>query len=162
MRVLLYAVTLVFIGAAHFAAVPTAAGQTKLADETAIRKIVGDITAAYNRHDAKAYAAYFGQAGELITVRGEKLSGSAAVEGGMAKEFRGTAKRASLRNSSIQITFVADDVAIVNSTTTITGEVNAGGRRLADREALTLYVFQRVGADAWRPVHVGLRPRFGC
>ena len=53
---------------------------TSREDEEAIKKLIAGTTEAFNRHDPKAFARFYTQDAELVTVRGEHMKGAAEIE----------------------------------------------------------------------------------
>jgi uncharacterized protein (TIGR02246 family) len=91
------------------------------ADETAIRKIVQDQVAAWNRGDATAYSSQFSADGTLTNIRGEFFTGYDAflkqhevIFGGL---FRGTA----VHQDIVSLNFIGPDVAVVETLTSVSG-----------------------------------------
>ena len=72
-------------------------------DDQAIRALMAQTTDAFNKHDAKAWAAVCTPDARLVTVRGESMNGLAAIEQGLASIFNTRG-----RNSSRRLTWPCD------------------------------------------------------
>jgi hypothetical protein len=58
-------------------------------DEVAIQNIIVETTAGFNAHDAKAATRMYTADADLVTVIGERYTGAAEIENGLAGLFRG-------------------------------------------------------------------------
>ena len=119
---LLLGCTLVFVHAAG----PTASARTikprmAAADETAIRKIIHDEVAAWNRGDAVAYSRDFAIDGTFTNIRGQFFTGHAAFLKQHEVIFQGIFKNTTLQQDIISLKFVTRDVAVVEVLTSVTG-----------------------------------------
>jgi uncharacterized protein (TIGR02246 family) len=103
--------------------------------------VIADNSAAFNRRGPKALAANVTADTDHIGVRGDWVSGKAALEKGLAEYFT-SADRPTTEDDVQQIRFIAPDVAVVI--------VKRLYRRPAEtRQSVATYVMQRVDAD-WR------------
>lgn len=118
------------------ASVPVLADQTE--DEAAIRKVVDQVYAAINKHDAKALAA-------LCTEKSENWEGD--VKGRAAIETVYSSIFANMKDVQIRpldeigIVFVTNDVAIYKHNDEITGSLDEDGKPLPPYKRLSAKVF---------------------
>jgi len=85
-------------------------------DEEAIKKVIAGTTEAFNKHDAKAFAAFYASDAELVTVRGERMKGAAEIEKGLATIFATRARAATLKTLDLSIRLIKPDVAVAHVT----------------------------------------------
>lgn len=84
------------------------------ADEAAISAIVHDMESAWNKHDAKAYAAVFHRDAAFITFQGAYLKGRQDVEAVIARAHA-TGFRNSVTARRVEdVTFIGPDAAVVH------------------------------------------------
>lgn len=101
------------------AAEPNGAAQAK--DEAALRKIVEDQNQAWSRHDAKAWSKDFADDVDTVTVTGRVMNDRDGVEKNIAFLFNGPFKGATNHETVRRLTFLALDVAIVDTDQEVTG-----------------------------------------
>jgi uncharacterized protein (TIGR02246 family) len=82
-------------------------------DESAVKKLFDDFRDAFNRHDAKAVAAYCSDDVDYIVVNGEDVKGRSEVEGHMTPLYNGRLKAVKREATVRSVRFVRPDVAIV-------------------------------------------------
>ena len=117
-------------------------------DEEAIRRVIVEMTDAFNRHDANAATAMYRPDADLVTVRGERYKGSDGMRNGLAGIFATRARHATLRTLGITVRFLGPDVAIAHVLNELSGLVSARGEPLPAHEELSLRVFVRDG-ELW-------------
>jgi uncharacterized protein (TIGR02246 family) len=83
-------------------------------DLDAIKQLITEITAAFNTHDAKAFARLYTPDAWLVTVRGESMAGAAEIENGLASIFESRAQSAKLETIDVSIRFIESDVALAH------------------------------------------------
>jgi uncharacterized protein (TIGR02246 family) len=119
-----------------FSSVPAMADQAE--DEAAIRKVVEQIYAAMNKHDAKAYAAVCAE--DFETWEGD-IKGRAAMEEVMSGVFANAKDIQFKLLDEIGIVFVTPDVAIYKHNDEITGSLDDDGDPLPPNKRLSARVF---------------------
>jgi len=121
----------------------TERGQTlsSLEDEEAIKKVIFGTTDAFNKHDSKAFARYYTPDADLVTIRGERMNGAAAIEKGLAAIFATRASTATLKMLDVSIRFIRPDVAIAHVTNEMSGVISPAGERLPPHRELSIRVF---------------------
>lgn len=129
----------------------TAGGQSlsSLQDEEAIKKVIIGTTDAFNKHDAKAFARYYTTDAELVTIRGERMKGAAAIEKGLAAIFATRARTATLKMLDVSIRFIKPDVAIAHVTNEMSGVISPAGESLPQHRELSIRVFVK-DDGTWR------------
>jgi uncharacterized protein (TIGR02246 family) len=90
-------------------------------DEQAIRNMVTQFVAAWNRNDAKALAGQFTSDGDLINPAGRIARGKGEVEKLLAEEQSGRFKGTHMSMTLKHLRFLKPDVAIVDEEFEITG-----------------------------------------
>lgn len=109
-------------------------------DEEAIRKVIVGTTDAFNKHDAKAFTRFYTPDAELVTVRGERMRGSAEIEKGLAAIFATRARAVTLRTLDVAVRFIKPDVAVAHVTNELSGLVGAEGEQLPAHRELSIRV----------------------
>lgn len=84
------------------------------ADETAVQELLARMTAAWNAHDAGAFADLYADQASVVTST-SYTQGKDAVRAFMAAGFAGPLKGTTSVEEPQQIRFVGNDVAIVSS-----------------------------------------------
>jgi uncharacterized protein (TIGR02246 family) len=118
-------------------------------DEAAIRKVIIQMTEAFNAHDARAATSMYTPDADLVTVRGEKYRSVAEMEQGLASIFATRAKNAKLTTVSASVRFIRPDVALVHVTNELSGLVSPDGQTLSAHKELSIRVFVKDGG-VWR------------
>lgn len=118
-------------------------------DEAAIRKVIVEMTDAFNSHDGKAATRMYTADARLVTVRGDMMSGQAAIEKGLSGIFATRAKNATQRTLDVAVRFIRPDVALANVTNELSGLVAPDGRSLPAHQELSLRVFVK-DAGIWQ------------
>jgi uncharacterized protein (TIGR02246 family) len=90
-------------------------------DETAIRKVVQDEVAAWNRGDATAYSSHFASDGTFTNIRGQFFTGHGAFLKQHEVIFQGIFKSTTLQQDIVSLKFIRPDVAIVETLTSLSG-----------------------------------------
>jgi uncharacterized protein (TIGR02246 family) len=91
------------------------------ADETAIRKIIQDEVAAWNRGDATAYSRQFAADGTFTNIRGQFFTGYDAFLKQHEVIFAGIFKNTTLQQDIVTLKFIDRDVAVVETLTSVSG-----------------------------------------
>lgn len=92
-----------------------------IADETAIRNIVHDEIAAWNRGDASAYSSHFAADGTCTNIRGQFFTGHAAFLKQHDVIFQGLYKNTTLNQEIVSLKFLGPDVAVVETVNAVSG-----------------------------------------
>ena len=119
------------------------------ADLAAIKQVINETTAAFNLHDAKAFARYYTSDAWLVTVRGESMAGTAEIENELASIFKSRAKSAKLETLDVSIRFITPDVALAHVLNELSGLKSPGGELLPAHRELSIRVFVK-NDGVWR------------
>ncbi len=108
------------------AAEPSASAQAiksmvATADEIAIRKIIQDEVAAWNRGDAAAYSRHFATDGTCTNIRGQFFTGHEAFLKQHEVIFQGIFKNTTSQQDIVSLKFNGPDVAVVETLTSLSG-----------------------------------------
>lgn len=118
-------------------------------DEEAIRRIVAEMTEAFNGHDAKAATTMYTPDADFVSVRGETGLGVAEAEKRLTAIFATRAREATLKTLDVRVRFIRSDVALVHVTNELSGLVTASGQKLPPHQELSLRVFVK-DDGVWR------------
>lgn len=129
--------------------------------EGQIRALIASQAAAWNRHDAKAWAAPFVQSAEFINILGTPFSGKPAIEGITARIFTTIFKDSHDSVSVQKIVWVSPELAIAHYEHAVSGytalppgiqpsETGADGKGVL--RTRMVYVLKK-GADGWQIVN---------
>jgi uncharacterized protein (TIGR02246 family) len=99
--------------------------QTK-PDETAIRKILEEEVAAWNRGDADEYSRHFATDGTFTNVQGMYYTGYKAFRERHEVIFKGQFQGTVLQQEVVSLRFVSHDVAVVDSLSWVSRFPQAG------------------------------------
>ncbi len=91
------------------------------ADETAIRKLIQDEVAAWNRGDATAYSRQFATDGRFTNIRGQFFTGYDAFLNQHEVVFQGIFKNSTLQQDIVSLEFVGPDVVVVETLNSVSG-----------------------------------------
>jgi uncharacterized protein (TIGR02246 family) len=91
------------------------------ADEIAIRKIIQDEIATWNRGDAAAYSRQFAADGTFTNIRGQFFVGHEAFLKQHEVIFQGIFRNTRLQQGIVSLKFNGPDVAVVETLTSVTG-----------------------------------------
>ena len=138
-------VTVVFTLAVSLASV----GAQTPGDEQAIRSLMAQTTEAFNKHDAKLWAAVCTPDARLVTVRGESMNGAAAIEKGLASIFATRGRNSKLRTLDVTVRFVRPDVALAHVTNEMSGVVAPSGETQPPHTELSIRVVVKDGG-VWK------------
>jgi uncharacterized protein (TIGR02246 family) len=133
-------------------------GETQMiatVDETAIRKIVQDEVAAWNRRDATAYSSQFANDGTFTNIRGQFFTGHEAFLKQHEVIFQGIFKNTTSQQDIVSLKFIRPDVATVETLTSLSGMRETAPGTAADSKGRLrtrlLQVVARQGGE-WRIV----------
>ncbi|MGZ5426382.1 MAG: SgcJ/EcaC family oxidoreductase [Thermoanaerobaculia bacterium] len=91
------------------------------ADETAIRKIIQDEVAAWNRGDATAYSRQFATDGTFTNIRGQFFTGYDAFLKQHEVIFQTLFKNSTLRQEIVSLKFIGPNVVVVETLNSVSG-----------------------------------------
>jgi len=140
------AVSLAMLGTASISAAQQAGGNE---EETAIRKVIVEMTEGFNNHDGKAAARMYTPHARFVSVRGDIMNGQAGIEKGLSAILTNRAKNATQRTIDVTVRFVRPDVALANVTNELSGLVAPDGHALPSHQELSLRVFVK-DAGVWQ------------
>ncbi len=110
-------------------------------DEEAIKRVIMDMTDAFNRHEPDA--SLFTNDADFVNVNGIWLRGGAEIEQGRKARFETVLKEARIRLLDIRIRFIRPDVAIAHVTNETSGMVLPGGQKLPVQQELNIRVLTK-------------------
>jgi uncharacterized protein (TIGR02246 family) len=119
------------------------------ADLAAIKELITETTAAFNLHDAKAFARYYTPEAWLVTVRGESMAGTSEIERGLASIFSSRAKAAKLETLDVSIRFIRPDVAVAHVLNELSGLTSPSEELLPAHRELSIRVLVK-SDGVWR------------
>ncbi len=112
-------------------------------DRQAIRTVMDRFVDAWNRHDAKAFAAVFAEDADFTNWRGDGASGRSKIEEFHAPMFATIFKNSHQSYTSIKIRFVRPDIAAVDVRWEMTGATDAQGNPRPPRKGLLDFVMAK-------------------
>jgi uncharacterized protein (TIGR02246 family) len=118
------------------------------ADEHAIRAVMDRFMDAWNRHNAKAFAAVFAEDADFTNVRGNGASGRAKIEDFHAPMFATIFSKTHQEYTDIKTRLIRPDVASVDVHWKMTGAIDAEGNPRPEREGLLSFVMAK-NAGRW-------------
>ena len=127
----------------------TFAQTTQPADRQAIREVMDRFMDAWNRHDAKAFAAVFAEDADFTNWRGTGASGRSKIEEAHAPMFAAAFKNSHQKYTEIKTRFIRPDVAAVDVRWEMTGLMDAQGNPRPDRQGLLSFVMAK-DAGRWQ------------
>ncbi len=96
-------------------------GAQNAADEAAIRDILKEEVAAWNKGDSDAYSRHFAEDGTFTNLLGMFFQGRAAFRDRHEQIFHGPYRGSTKQSDIVSLKFVRPDVAIVESLQTVSG-----------------------------------------
>jgi uncharacterized protein (TIGR02246 family) len=114
-------------------------------DSTAIHKTIDDLLAAFNRHDAKGWAAPFLEDGDFTNVTGLTRHGRKEVEERFAGLFAGNLKDAHRTCAVRHIRFITPEIAAVDAEWELVGSKTSDGAENPVRKGLFTWVMVKQG-----------------
>lgn len=103
---------------------------------------------AWNRHDAKSFAAVFSEDADFTNVRGSGATGRAKIEAFHAPVFATIFSKSHQEYTDIKTRFLRPHVAAVDVRWKMTGATDPQGNPRPEREGLLNFVMMKNGA-AW-------------
>jgi uncharacterized protein (TIGR02246 family) len=114
----------------------------------AIEDLVRALEAAWNRHDAHAFAQAFAEDADFTNVFGMVQKGRAGIEAGHAPIFKTMFKDSRLTVTETRVRLVRADVAAVDVKWTMTGARDPHGNPWSERAGLLNWIVTRHG-ERW-------------
>jgi uncharacterized protein (TIGR02246 family) len=74
-----------------------------------------EFVAAWDKHDAKAFAEFYADDADLVTAKGDTFTGKSGIEQLLTDAFQGDLKDTTLTESVEKVRLIKPDVAIVDS-----------------------------------------------
>ncbi len=113
------------------------------ADRSQILSLVNAMVAAWNRHDAQAFAAVFAEDADFTNVFGIEAKGRARVESTHAVIFRTLFQDSVWTTAATKIRFLSQDIAVVDIRWHLEGSCDPQGNRVGSRHGLMSLVLRR-------------------
>jgi uncharacterized protein (TIGR02246 family) len=114
-------------------------------DVEQIKDVQARQAAAWNAHDATAYANLFTEDGDVVNVLGWWWQGRSAIQAKLSDAFAWVFKDSQLNITDVQTRFIAPTVAITHVRWTLDGAKAPPGAPAPPREGIQLQVLQKVG-----------------
>ena len=111
------------------------------ADEEAIKRIITDMTEAFNKREANV--SLFTRDADFVYADGRWLKGATEIERERKARFETALKAARLKLLDIRIRFIKPDVALAHVTNEISGVRGPDGQELPATQELNLRVLVR-------------------
>jgi uncharacterized protein (TIGR02246 family) len=111
-------------------------------DEAQIRQLQAWQAAAWNRHDAAAYANLFTEDGEVVNVVGWWWKGRGEIESKLTAAFAFAFRQSTLTITDVQVRFVRPDIAVAHVRWTMVGARTPPGIP-EPRQGIQLQVLQK-------------------
>ncbi len=116
---------------------------SKATDHQAIQNVMDRFMDAWNRHDAKAFAAVFAEDADFTNVRGIGASRRSKIEEFHAPLFATIFKNSHQKYTEIKTRFIRPDVAAIDVRWEMTGAVDAQGNPRPDRRGMLNFVMAK-------------------
>jgi uncharacterized protein (TIGR02246 family) len=104
----------------------TMLGAQSAPDEKAVRKVIQDEGAAWNKGDAQAYSRDFATDGTFTNILGMFFRGHKAFQDRHEEIFKGMFRGTVLQQEVVSLKFVRPDVAVVETLTWVSGFSQSG------------------------------------
>jgi uncharacterized protein (TIGR02246 family) len=108
------------------------------ADSAAIKKVCGDFSENFSRHDAHGVAMTFAEDADFTNMGGRHSHGRADIEKWFASLFAGNLKDSQRTDTVRSIRFFTPELAEADADTVITGTKSADGSVIAPRKGLMI------------------------
>jgi uncharacterized protein (TIGR02246 family) len=126
----------------------SALGAGRARDESEIRQLQVRQQDAWNRHDARAYAALFTDDGDVVNVVGWWWKGRREIERQLTAAYAVAFRESRLTIADVEVRFLARDVAIAHVRWTMEG-ARTPPSIPEPRQGIQIQVLHKRG-DAWR------------
>ena len=100
---------------------PSAPGADRARDESEIRQLQARQQDAWNRHDAKAYAALFTDDGDVVNVVGWWWRGRGEIERQLTSAYAVVFRESRLTITDMEVRFLTRDIAVAHVRWTMEG-----------------------------------------
>lgn len=118
-------------------------------DETAIRQLQNDQAAAWNAHDANAYADLFTPDGDVVNVLGWRWEGQQEIRDKLKAAYTVVFRHSVLKIEDVQVRVLSPDIAIAHVRWTMEGAMKPPGAAAAPDHGIQLQVLTK-GKSGWR------------
>lgn len=118
-------------------------------DQPAIRALIVEQADAWNRHDARAYAALFSADADVVNVQGWWWRGRAELERKLTRAFTVVFRESRLTITEVSIDLIGPGLAIAHARWTMEGGRAPPGASSAPRSGIQLLVL-REETGQWR------------
>jgi uncharacterized protein (TIGR02246 family) len=99
----------------------TASAMAEQQDDAAIRQVQVLQAAAWNRHDARAYAKLFAEDGDAVTVVGWWWRGRSEIERKLSEAFESVFAQSKLTITDVDVKFLSSSMAVAHVRWTMVG-----------------------------------------
>src|SRR3954464_14944903 len=129
-------------------------GAQRTSDRAAIRRIVDNETASWNKGDAVGYSRDFARTGTFTNIRGQYFEGYDAFLKQHQAIFDGIFKNSALTQDVVSLRFIRPDVAVVETLTSVTSTQAPPGVAKDEKGAFHTRLLQVVAKDrgVWKVV----------
>ena len=108
------------------------------ADSAAIKKVCGDFSESFSRHDAHGVAMTFAEDGDFTNMTGRHSHGRTDIEAWFVGLFKGNLKDSQRTDTVKSIRYFTPDLAEADADTVITGTKSADGSAIPPRKGLMI------------------------
>jgi uncharacterized protein (TIGR02246 family) len=125
-------------------------GQTAqmVRDAESMQTLLDDLSAAWNKHDAKAFSMLFSEDADFTNVRGMSAHGRTDIERFHEQPFLTWFKNSNLKITSKKIRFITADITSVDAWWEMTGAQTQDGKDIPLRKGLLNFIMTR-GDNKW-------------
>jgi len=113
------------------------------ADSAAIKKVCGDFSENFSRHDAHGVAMTFAEDADFTNMGGRHSHGREDIEKWFASLFRGNLKDSARTDTVKSIRFFTPELAAADADTVITGTKAADGSEIPPRKGLMIVMMTK-------------------
>lgn len=122
-------------------------GRAQGTDDTAIKTLQARQADAWNRHDAKAYAALFAEDGDVVNVLGWWWRGRAQIERKLTVAFAGIFRDSHLAITEVTVRQLDDSLAVAHVRWEMHGAKAPPGASAPPRQGIQLQVLRKAGGS---------------
>jgi uncharacterized protein (TIGR02246 family) len=112
-------------------------------------EVIHRTTEAFNAHDAETFAKFYTPNATLVTVRGERMHGSAEIVGGLGSIFATRGRTVRLRTLDTSVAFLTPEVAVAHVLNELSGLRTPKGDPLPPHQELSIRVLVKA-EGVWR------------
>ncbi len=120
-----------------------------MTDTNEVEALAREMEQAWNRHDVKAFVAFFAEDAEFTNVEGKRVDGWQGIEDLHARGFATRYHQSRLTIKSTRVRLLTPDLAAVDVRWQLAGTLDAAGAPSSMRQGLMNWVATREG-DGWR------------